>query len=101
MRAGLDRDTACECIERADEPAIDVELGVADVAVDVEDPLTRRDATRRAAACTRGEPAHQHERAGHGADSAASTTEPTIFTDTVASASCDFFTIDAIRSTDS
>src|SRR6185295_19736558 len=86
VHTGLQRHTAGERIERTDEAAIDVELGIANIAVHVEDRLTRRDATRRAAACTRSEPAHQQQRTGHGADSAASTTAPTIFTDTVVSA---------------
>src|SRR4051812_29820635 len=99
MLAGLDGDPAAQRAERRDQPTVDVDLRIADAALDVDDRVGRGHAVRpRPGATRRGEPARDRERADHGApDSVASTTSPTTLTATWASAVGGFFTIDAIR----
>src|SRR5262249_38159476 len=114
MRAALDGDPAAERVERAHELAVDVDLCVAHVALDVDDRVLRGHAAGADPGSARDrEPARRDQRAHHGVpalpgaaapvapDTVASMRSPTILTDTAVSAGGGFSTIAGLRPTDS
>src|SRR3569623_1467567 len=101
MLARVDRDAGLDQVDRADELAVDVDLGVGEVRGQVHDRVVRGHPVRGLRAAARAQQ-REDERLPHGApESATSTMSLTIFTLDDVSGAGGFFAICATRSIDS